>query len=96
MPKITKIAGHPMAYFAFLPILRKEDGSIIDTLSQPTRLYTAVGGKIETGDGCYLPETPESVATMWEQAMSFPEPVALYMRGTRRLAWTLVGTDPDD
>jgi len=85
-----------MAYFAFLPVLRKEDGSILDTLSQPTRLYTAVGGKIDTGDGCYLPETSESVATMWEQAMSFPEPVALYMSGTRRLAWTLLGTDPDD
>lgn len=97
-PKITDDAGHPMCYFAFLPILLKEDGSVIDTLSRHTKLYTAVNGKTmdKPGDGVYLPESQASIDLMWRQSMAFPEPVALYTRPTVRLAWTLVGTEPED
>lgn len=97
-PKITDDAGYPMCYYAFLPILLKEDGSVIDTLSRHTKLYTAVNGKTmdKPGDGCYLPESQSSIDTMWGQVMAFAEPCALYTRPTVRLAWTLVGTDPDD
>ena len=97
-PKIKDDAGNPMAFFGFLPILLKDDGGIIDTLSRHTKLYTAVNGKKmdAPGDGCYLPESQSSVDIMWRQVMAFPEPVALYQRPTCRLSWTLVGTEPDD
>lgn len=94
---VKDIAGNPLCYYAFLPVLRKEDGTIIDTLPRHTKLYTAVNGKtMDTpGDGCYLPESQSSVDTMWQQAMAFPEPVCLYTRPTVRLAWTLVGEEPE-
>lgn len=96
-PKIVDSTGQPMAFFAFLPILRKEDGSILDTLSKSIKLYTAVNCKTmdKVSDGCYLPETQSSVDLMWKQVMAFPEPVALYQRPTSRLAWTLVGEEPE-
>ena len=87
-------SGQLMCYYGFLSILRGEDGSVIDTLSRHTRLYTASNGTLnKPDDGMFLPETQESVDLMWKMVMSFPEPVALYSRHTRRLAWKLVGVE---
>ena len=96
-PKITDVAGNPMAYYGFLSVLRTEDGKIIDTLSRHTKLYTAVNGKTmdKPGDGIYLPESQSSIDTMFKQTQAFPTPVCLYTRPTVRLAWTLVGEEPE-
>lgn len=89
--RITDTTGHPMCYLGFLPLLRKDDGTIIDTLPHSTKLYSAVNGKVGIpDDGVYLPECPSSVDLMWKMAGFFPQAVILFSRPTRRHAWTLV------